>query len=436
MMKKAEKLIELVRNLNPDYRPTTKDREIYVSIYEDIIKRLSNRLLAMDIPNQTILVTGQSGTGKSTALEFLKTDKTLTDKFYILTVGLKDIVDLADINIIDILLGIGYAIGSECAPLKEKYFKKLDELQKLHSGSLYIEKDSAICEKKTTGVEGNLSIGANWLNFLGAGVKIFSSYQSDSDCRYTARQIFGAKKSDLKKLIDGMIADFYAEKNLGAKELLLIIDDVEKMQIPENIEKLFCNDYSFLFGLNCKKIIPIPIPASTYPILTNAYSPIERFILQLKDNPLEKHDGLADKIKKNRDSLREIIHKRANKELVADDAIDEAILMSGGILRQFIFILQAAALKSFGNQGTSVSKSDVEAAWREHKSSYEASVVSSDLIEMLNKVRTKHRPDVESDLFISALQSNQVVAYANGTLWYEVNPLIEQTVELYAKHHK
>jgi len=78
----------------------------------------------------------------------------------------------------------------------------------------------------------------------------------------------------------------------------------------------------------------------------------------------------------------------------------------------------------------------VETAWREHKATLDASVVSSELIEMLDKVRVKHRPDVESDLFISALQSTQVVAYANGTLWYEVNPLIEQTVELYAKRHK
>ncbi len=433
-MKKAKTLSELKRNLNPDYRPTIDDKNIYVPIYKHVLADLQEQLLDSEIINQTILVTGQTGTGKSTALEHLKTDKQITDCYKILHADMSELLDFSDTDIVDVLLAIGFVLTSDNSTLQKKYFKKLDELQKIHKGGLFIEKSNSSSHGLNGGINTELSGGIKFLNFIKAGAKVFAEYHADSECRRTAREVFNAKKESLKQLIDNIIADYYIEYKLGdGKELLLIIDDIEKMDKPENIRALFDDNFSYFFGIKCRKIISVPIPASTFSKLTNNYSPIHRFILKMKKNPLDKIDKKPDEIiERNKQLLKKIIYKRVEKELIEESAIDVAINMSGGILRQFIKILLTATSKCRINDGKQVSKNNVEEAWCEHRKTLDATVISTTLINMLDNVRKNNKPDVENDLFVKALQTNQIVAYTNGVLWYEVNPLIEKTVEIYA----
>ena len=61
-------------------------------------------------------------------------------------------------------------------------------------------------------------------------------------------------------------------------------------------------------------------------------------------------------------------------------------------------------------------------------------VISTNRINMLNTIRQENKPSTDNDeLFINALISNQVIVYQNGVPWYDVNPIITDTVKKYSK---
>jgi len=58
-------------------------------------------------------------------------------------------------------------------------------------------------------------------------------------------------------------------------------------------------------------------------------------------------------------------------------------------------------------------------------------------INMLHTILEKNVPVSETSTeFIELLQSNNVLAYENGEPWYEVNPIIQNTVKVYAERQQ
>ena len=74
-------------------------------------------------------MSGQSGTGKTTALNFLADEK-LSGKYIIKHVYEREIFDLNDVDIIDILLGFSFELIGSDAGLQAKYLEGLDRIQK------------------------------------------------------------------------------------------------------------------------------------------------------------------------------------------------------------------------------------------------------------------------------------------------------------------
>ena len=109
---------------------------------------------------------------------------------------------------------------------------------------------------------------------------------------------------------------------------------------------------------------------------------------------------------------------------------------SGGIIRQLIRIVYNAAIKVRRLQGPKITKADVEDGIEAVRNTIARTIISSNKIKMLNTILTKNIPVSEtSGEFIEVLHANNVLAYTNGTVWYEVNPVIKETVELYAERH-
>jgi hypothetical protein len=136
--------------------------------------------------------------------------------------------------------------------------------------------------------------------------------------------------------------------------------------------------------------------------------------------------------------LMEVIQYRIAEgiELIDDDALRVAVDFSGGIIRQLIRIVYNAAIKVRRLQGLKITKEDVEDGIEAVRNTIARTIISSNKIKMLNTILTKNIPVSEtSGEFIEVLHANNVVAYTNGTVWYEVNPIIKETVEIYAERH-
>lgn len=226
------------------------------------------------------------------------------------------------------------------------------------------------------------------------------------------------------------------------RKLLFIIDDLDKLRNNKHINDLFIENKYFFLQLECKKIIAIPVHllsrSDIFP-LEVGYINVEPFIFKLYKNPLMDMGDEEEKIiLKNKENLKEIVKKRImdGVVLIEEDAVEEAIKYSGGIVKQFIQILHYAAINVAYLKGNKISLNDIISGCEEIKKLMVRPIIQKEKIQLLDNISKKHVPsetESNSHNFIGALLSNEVIVSENGDPWYEVNPIIEETVNVYAK---
>jgi DNA polymerase III delta prime subunit len=434
-MKKAMNINEFANNLVPENFLEAGDKDVYVPIYEEQLMLLRDMVINDQVESQAFFVAGQSGTGKTTALNFFKTE-TLEKYYHIKYINMRDFLDLSDVDIIDFLLAFAFALAKNTA-IEKNYYEKLVELQKKHKGELLETVEQVSDRKKGLDIKSEASAGGGFLNFVKLKAGFFANYKLDSNYRKTTRHVFRLTKPFLSKLVNEVI-DNYVEKIAGGKKLLVIIDDLDKMRKVEQINSIFIENRNYIFNLSCKKILSIPMYLAKMPEISN-YSqyPICQFILRLKPNPFNGEAGKEEKekIAANRQMLQRVVKNRVQKNvtLIEDEALEEAIDNSGGIIRQLIRIVYVAAVNVRTLAGTKISPDDIKEALSSLRNNMAGTIISTDKINMLYTILDKNVPLSETSTeFIELLQSNNVVAYENGEPWYEVNPIIRNTVKVYA----
>ena len=123
--------------------------------------------------------------------------------------------------------------------------------------------------------------------------------------------------------------------------------------------------------------------------------------------------------------------------MIDDDALEEAIEKSGGIIRQLIRIVWVAAVKVRTLEGAKISADDIKEAIDLLRNNMAGTIISTNKINLLYTVLNKNVPVSETSIsFIELLQANNVLAYENGEPWYEVNPIISNTVKVYAERQQ
>ena len=110
MKLKKARTIEEAYQVFETQKPLNQDnKEFYVDIYHQDLLNLRKDLVLNLIPDKSFFVTGQSGNGKSTALNFLP-DTAIRKKYDVKYLNGRDVFKLDDIDIIDIILMVGYTI--------------------------------------------------------------------------------------------------------------------------------------------------------------------------------------------------------------------------------------------------------------------------------------------------------------------------------------
>lgn len=436
-MQKAANINELANNLIPENFLKPEDKDVYVPIYAEILEVLRNMVIDDQVESQAFFVAGQAGTGKTTALNFFTTDQ-LENHYHIKYINMRDFLDLSDVDIIDFLLTFAFALVKD-TPLEDNYYEKLDEIKKIHEGELIKTADRESVKNVGTGVNGAVEAGGGFFNFFQLKARSFFNIKMDTNYRKNTRKVFKLKKPSLLNLTNEVIDD-YIEKVTGGKKLLVIIDDLDKLKVVDQINSIFIENRNYIFNLKCKKIISIPLYLTkASEILHYSQYPIRKFILRLSQNPFEGNKRVinedAKKIETNRQMLREVIKCRVKKDcsLIEPDALEKAIDYSGGIIRQLIKIFYIAAVGVRTLKGKKISLTDVTDAIGLLKNELAGTITSSKKIRLLNTVLQKNIPVSEEEKdFIELLHANNVLAYDNGDPWYEVNPIISETVRTYA----
>jgi len=424
MSLKAETLKEIFRNFAQEKYLTKETKEFYVNLYNRDLRRFVTALRDNQIPSHSFFIAGQSGNGKSSVLNLLTTNYPQLEDVYIFNyIAGREVFLYEDIDIVDILLMIGYKLTQNSPTLREKYFEKLQKLKDIKTGVLV--ESNYTSSKETDGIntKGYIGLGAKFFNIFKMGGDFEATYKINEEVRKDARKFFKLNKNSLIELINSIILDYKIELNTN-KELLIVLDDLEK---KEDIDELFTKELYLLDELKLIKIITMPLHLQR--TQTFATKDIREFGLKLFD-----YDGNV--YQSDRELLREVIDKRiANKNLITEEAIDKAIEFSGGNLRQLIKLVHFSAEEalSFDEEFISIKEMQysIEKLEREYSSKVMIMKGFLNTIREYKGITSETKEDLE--YLSKATKMELIFAYFNGIIWYDINPVIAKSLSIYSK---
>ncbi|MEM7660130.1 MAG: hypothetical protein AAF399_28735, partial [Bacteroidota bacterium] len=446
----ASNLIELFQNLVPSQYLTPADKELYVPIYEQTLKDLRFSILTNPLPTQTFYVAGQTGTGKTTALNFLANEE-IEAQFHVENIHSIDLLDFDDIHIIDLLLMTSYWLMKQeeaitgKRKLEKKFRAQLKRIEGKHQGTYQEEtigvdaKEAGIRAKTELELDTKNNPISRFLSFFNLTGSFAAEFRGNYEYRKLIREQFEFNLADLLNVANDVIQAFETEVTNG-KPLLLIYNELDHIRDLKRINNLFIHKRYYLESLACRKVVSIPVYLASDNGFTRQGT-IERFGLKTRQNPLAPRSETGRKqVEDCKELLRKVIQYRIapGHDLVRADAIERAIEGSGGVLRQFVEIMHHASQRAaMSDPNGQITLGDVEEGVHSVRRRMEPAILGN--IALLNHVLLQHTPpdeEVEPKLhasFTSALLGNQILIYYNDPAWYEVNPLLQRTVEIYAR---
>lgn len=435
-LKKAENMVEAYQVFETQKPLTKDDLEFYVELYKKDISKLRKELILNPIPNKSFFVTGQSGNGKSTALNFLP-DTRIEDKYDVKYLNGRDMFKLDDIDIIDVILMIGFTVVNGDKDLEKKYLEELEELKKVKLGKIQKERKERKSSRDEAGAKTSSGAKLSIWNLIKFDANIFAKYKIEKEKRDSIREIFTLDKQELIDKVNDIIEAYNAKVHQGAAgKLLIIIDDMEKIRDKEQAQDLFVDNHYVFDAIKSTKIVTFPVHLATkHPMYMDA----SKFGIRIDKSPYEESETEVTGI--NRKKLKDVILQRlADKTFIREDAIDMAVKFSGGNLRFLLKIIQNAFLNAIDIEDESATRpvvsTDVETGIEEMSSLASLSIMNR--VKILKQVMDSNtEPDGEQtddgNVFINSILDNTIFAYFNGHAWYDINPVMKKSVELYSK---
>ncbi|MCP4129874.1 MAG: hypothetical protein GY754_02550 [bacterium] len=311
-------------------------RDIYINDFYNSIK---GTITLNSSRNYKLLLPGHSGCGKSTFLNLLSEDAEINKTFHVVKYSIEDILDTNDVDIVDLLL---VTAQRAIVSLPEKDVEETESLietcQRLANelrGLITVETEE---ETKEGGQ-------ANLMSFFSG--KLFFRYKFESELREKIRTEYRTKITDFISTVNNIISAI--EIHTG-KKLLILVDDTDKMPFDKGLDIFFANeDHLAAIQTNIVFVVDLSVSTSSkYKVILSKLSGREFFpAIKL----LEKDGKDSAATEKNMNIFTELIKKRVEGDFAAfinDDALEKAIAFSGGVVREFIRLLNNSILKARG----------------------------------------------------------------------------------------
>lgn len=433
-MSKASKVENIINYFNSQ-KSLPKDDPWYVETERKEIELIKNDLL---MTNSTLkfLFGGHPGNGKSTELNKLDDDKAINEKYLVVKYSANEVLDINDVDVIDLLLTIALKIlekaeetDTELSPYLQK---RLKEMEGYFIGTLQIEKITTEAKEGEIGVRVEANTGFRF-PFVKLGTGFFARMRFQSDTRKQIREKYRPKITELQDLINDIILDVKKSFKSPLFNILLIIDDLDKIQ-PKEAEKLFFEQGSIIGKIECSVLLTIPISMIYSPkskVITNQIGGSQKVLRNLR---LKNMEGQEDDITiRHKNMLRQLVFNRMEENLIEDDALNMAVDASGGVFRTLIDIISSASSYSNIHGGTKIDSIDMETAINEERANKKRALNRTYydiLLEIYDHKRLLSPDRVEAlELFHSLF----ALEYMNGQEWCDIHPLLIEDVEAYRK---
>jgi hypothetical protein len=396
--------------------------------HQDPISRQMRDALIETDGAEKVLLTGQMGSGKSMELRRLYEATDIRERFECLKVVLTERLNMASaIDIRYVLLALASALTEyvytwQCHDLKarglpEGEFKPVVE---------WVEPLRNLSGVPAQGGENPWTFKLNL--YLG---EVTRQLKTDDPIRATVLQDPGFAPSRLERLVSGLVRLI---KKAYGRDLLLLVDDGDKMTKDESARGVFIDNLPTLLTLDCPAVI-------TFPYWLHFDEAFQRSIKLCPVYPIANirviHRDEPDTLLPEALAFFRSIYDRLvdpGVTLIDDDALETAALKSAGIVREFLRILQRGFRFAHMYKEGSVTKLTLAEALGElEREMYYATQLETTRRRLM-RVRLQKELDDEHDRQL--LDSLLVVELTNNRPWYDVHPLLQSYVDGLVKESK
>lgn len=430
-MGKATVLKDMVNTL--DLNPLCADGEIsdfYVDTAEargaDAAARVEYILRTGVTVNQKFLFAGHTGSGKST--ELFKLAERIKDKYLVVYFSIADYVNFIDVSCPDLLLSmlksLVDAVESNGIEVDQKCVEDI---------IAYWKEESVITNTEEEKVQIDAEVGLGISIYKIVSSKIRALFQQSNTIKTETTSRVDKTMPQFLSLVNTFIDSI--KKNLNGKDLLIIVDDLDKLGEVEAYD-IFKDHSVILTSIEANIIY-------TFPVYMH-YNKDYRYISMNFDESIILSMIMVDQqngkpFKEGRSTLEQIVLKRAEEKLFEKDCIKFAIEKSGGSIRNMLRILRSAAViagmrcekSSSEDEPSIITKKDLENAYREHKNSLKRTITKKH-VELLREIhQTKTTINAEdNDLVMDMFKTFAIIEY-NCDRWCDLNPaVLDYLIEL------
>ena len=244
--------------------------------------------------------------------------------------------------------------------------------------------------------------------------------KSETTTRQEIREEIQPRVSELINLIN----DIIAEIELSRRQVLIIIDNLEKCDYEKALDLFYCHSTQLTQPI-CKIIYTFPISLRSSNKFTQIKMNFSEDIIYPNIKVHEKDGNVKET--NGRTFMKQIVAKRVSTDLFTSEALEYIIDMSGGVIREFIRIIRDSAVRAIARRKTLIDKDIAVEVINGLKNSYQAQLSDEDYEVLLNIYETK---DIKRDeKLVGLLHNLSVLEYKNGRSWCDVNPIVRSILE-------
>jgi len=385
-----------------------------------LLSELTAGVQASPPSNTKFLFVGHTGCGKSTELSRLVRIiesgngryQFTKNAFLPIQYSISEVVGLYNIEFVDLALSIVLGIYKEMERLGHTVD---DSTARRVYDWLYQDEDFVDDEDPDAT---NLK--------LGSVVRLIDvRLKSEGEIREEIRNRIRKFIPELITLINATISEV---AYVTGKHVLLIIDDLDKIQPLDAALNIFREHIKSLTSFNCFVIYTAPIS-----LMYDAQSKHVSQYLETHYMPMFKvqhRDGTpVDPKNEHVNTLREIMYRRVHPDLFEEGVLETAIYLTGGILREFIRIIRGCCVYCHEYEIGRISHNIIEMQKNKLKSEYYRMLEHEDYMQLERVHHTKSRADVD----MRHLESLCVLYYPNGKGWFDVHPVVNELLNEWQK---
>lgn len=349
-----------------------------------------------------ILVTGHKGAGKSTELQWL--GQSLSERYEVITCSLTEVLNPDDLDARDVLLALAAQVVDRL-----RHYKGLERLERDPDALSALRWISRGLPRP------KLEDGAVDFNLLGI---VSGRLRMESGVRKELRRLAENQPEDLRALLNLPLQHL---ENLVERPPLLIVDNLDKYgpEVPGR-DRVFSTDLPLLLSPRAVIVFTIPLDVryDTRFSAIHQHEPHAQMIGHIK---LWMDREQSERFLPGWEVMRAFVAARASLDLFAPEALELAILMSGGSFDQLRRLIQNGLFFAEIEDRKQVVEQDIREAMRELRGDFIRTSGAPRYVDDLNRIHEQKQLQSLDDL--GYLRGLTVFEYENDDPWYDVNPV-------------